>query len=127
MENKQTDLEEVIQEVKQETPQVEEVAPELDLEKFDSKDNPDIIKVDLSKPPTNEVKENNSNDTGMAGVNEDAEPTQSEDQVQPQGEVQEEVQVLEEVKELREEVSEAIDKAEAVLFSIKLKIEAIIL
>jgi len=113
MENKQTDLEEVIQEVKQETPQVEEVAPELDLEKFDSKDNPDIIKVDLSKPPTNEVKENNSNDTGVAGVNEDAEPTQSEDQVQPQGEVQEEVQVLEEVKEFKEEVSEAIDKAEA--------------
>tara|TARA_B100000424_G_scaffold81965_1_gene61413 strand:- start:20407 stop:21585 length:1179 start_codon:yes stop_codon:yes gene_type:complete len=114
MENKQTDLEEVIQEVEQETPQVEEVTPELDLEKFDSKDNPDIIKVDLSKPPpTNEVEENNTDDTGVAGVNEDAEPAQSEDQVQPERETQEEVQVLEEVKEFKEEVSEAFDQAEA--------------
>ena len=114
MENKQTDLEEVIQEVEQETPQVEEVTPELDLEKFESKDNPDIIKVDLSKPPpTNEVEENNTDDTGVAGVNEDAEPAQSEDQVQPERETQEEVQVLEEVKEFKEEVSEAFDQAEA--------------
>ena len=114
MENKQTDLEEVIQEVEQETPQVEEVPPELDLEKFESKDNPDIIKVDLSKPPpTNEVEENNTDDTGVAGVNEDAEPAQSEDQVQPERETQEEVQVLEEVKEFKEEVSEAFDQAEA--------------
>ena len=113
-ENKQTDLEEVIQEVEQETPQVEEVTPELDLEKFESKDNPDIIKVDLSKPPpTNEVEENNTDDTGVAGVNEDAEPAQSEDQVQPERETQEEVQVLEEVKEFKEEVSEAFDQAEA--------------
>ena len=114
MENKQTDLEEVIQEVEQETPQVEEVTPELDLEKFESKDNPDIIKVDLSKPPpTNQVEENNTDDTGVAGVNEDAEPAQSEDQVQPERETQEEVQVLEEVKEFKEEVSEAFDQAEA--------------
>ena len=114
MENKQTDLEEVIQEVEQETPQVEEVTPELDLEKFESKDNPDIIKVDLSKPPpTNEVEENNTDDTGVAGVNEDAEPAQSEDQVQPERETQEELQVLEEVKQFKEEVSEAFDQAEA--------------
>ena len=114
MENKQTDLEEVIQEVEQETPQVEEVTPELDLEKFESKYNPDIIKVDLRKPPpTNQVEENNTDDTGVAGVNEDAEPAQSEDQVQPERETQEEVQVLEEVKEFKEEVSEAFDQAEA--------------
>jgi hypothetical protein len=114
MENKQTDLEEVIQEVEQETPQVEEVTPELDLEKFDSKDNPDIIKVDLSKPPpTNETEKSNTDDTGVAGVNEDAEPAQSEDQVQAKGEAQEEVRVLEEVNEFKEEVSEALDQAEA--------------
>jgi hypothetical protein len=114
MENKQTDLEEVIQEVEQETPQVEEATPELDLEKFDSKDNPDIIKVDLSKPPpTNEVEENNSDNTRVARVDEDAEPAQSEDQVQTQGEAQEEVRVLEEVNEFKEEVSEALDQAEA--------------
>ena len=45
--------EEVAEEVTQEEPQVEEVeeqAPKLDLEKFDSKDNPDVIKVDLDQP-----------------------------------------------------------------------------
>ena len=123
MENEnQTDLEDVIQEVENETPQVEEVVeeqPELDLEKFESKDNPDIIKVDLSKPPpTNEVEENNTDDTGVAGVNEDAEPAQSEDEVQPQGEVQEEVPTLEEVTEeevedFKEEVADAIEEAQA--------------
>ena len=49
--------EEVTEEVIQEEPQVEAVeeqAPELDLEKFESKDNPDVIKVDLSKPVADE-------------------------------------------------------------------------
>ena len=131
MENNQTDLEDVIQEVENETPQeevVEESTPELDLEKFESKDNPEIIKVDLSKPPpTNEtieeskVEEANADNSGMAGVDENPEPTQSEDEVQPEGEVQEEVPVLEEVteeeqqqvEELSEEVIEAVEEAEA--------------
>jgi hypothetical protein len=46
--------EEVTEEVTQETPTVEEVAeeqkPELDLSKFESKDDDDVIKIDLSKP-----------------------------------------------------------------------------
>jgi hypothetical protein len=116
----QTDLEEVINEVENETPQVEEVAqeqPEPNLEKFDSKDNPDVIKIDLDTPITNETEESNTNDTGVARVDEDAEPAQSEDEVQPQGEVQEEVPVLEEiteeVDELAEEAVEAIEEAEA--------------
>ena len=44
---------EVAEEVTQEEPQVgavEEQVPELDLEKFQSKDDPEITKVDLSKP-----------------------------------------------------------------------------
>ena len=44
---------EVIEEVTQETPQeevAEEQKPEVDLSKFESKDDPDVIKVDLSKP-----------------------------------------------------------------------------
>ena len=48
-ENNQTDLEDVIQEVENETPQVEEVVeeqPELDLSKFDSAEDPSVIKVD---------------------------------------------------------------------------------
>ena len=119
--NNQTDLEEVIQEVENETPQEEAVeqTPELDLEKFDSKDDPDVIKVDLSKPPpTNETKESNPDDTGVARVDESPEPTQEQEEVQPQGEVQGEVPVLEEVteeevEEFKEEVSEAIDEAKA--------------
>ena len=67
MENEnQTDLEEVINEVEQEQQEeVVEETPELDLSKFDSADNPDVIKVDLSKPPiVNETEETNSDDTG---------------------------------------------------------------
>ena len=102
-ENKQTDLEEVIEEVEQETPQVEEVEevaeeqPEIDLTKFDSADDPDVIKVDLS--------------------NQNAEPVEeaTEEVIE---EVQQEEQVLEEVSEqevedLKEEISDAIDEAEA--------------
>ena len=117
--NNQTDLEEVINEVENETPQEEvaEQAPELDLEKFDSKDDPSVIKVDLSKPPTNETEESNTDDTGVAGVDEDAEPTQDEDEVQSEGETQEETPVLEEITDedtvTKEEVMEALDESEA--------------
>ena len=116
----QTDLEEVIQEVENEEQPIEEVVeekPELDLSKFETADDPTVVKVDLSQPPTNETKEDNSNDTGVAGSDENAEPSQSENKVQPQGEVQEEVPVLEEVseevEELAEEAAEAIEEAEA--------------
>ena len=117
-ENNQTDLEDVIQEVENEEQPVEEVVeekPELDLSKFDSADDPDVIKVDLTTP-NNETQESDVNDTGVVGVDEDAESTQSEDEVQPQGEVQEEVPVIEEVSEedavTEEEVMEALDEAE---------------
>ena len=50
--------EEVTEEVTQETPLVEEVAeeqkPEVDLSKFESKDDDGVIKVDLSQPVVNE-------------------------------------------------------------------------
>jgi len=119
-ENNQTDLEDVIQEVENETPQVEEVVeeqPELDLSKFDSAEDPSVIKVDLSKP-NNETEESNTDDAGVVRVDEDAEPSQSEDEVQPQGEVQEEVPTLEEVTEeqvedFKEEVADAIEEAQA--------------
>jgi len=48
---------EAAEEVVQEEPKVEvieEQAPELDLEKFESKNDPDVIKVDLSQPVANE-------------------------------------------------------------------------
>jgi hypothetical protein len=120
MENdSQTDLEEVINEVENETPQVEEVVekqPELDLSKFESKDNPEIVKVDLSKPITNETEESDSNDSRVAGGDESPEPTQEQEEVQQETEVQGEVPVLEEVteeaEELAEEAAEAIQEAE---------------
>jgi len=119
MENNQTDLEEVINEVENETPQVEEVIeekPELDLEKFESKDDPDVIKVDLSNPTTNEAEESDTDDSGVARSDEDAESTQSEDEVQPEGETQEETPVLEEITDedtvTKEEVMDALDESE---------------
>ena len=127
MENEnQTDLEEVINEVENETPQVEEVAeeqpvaqeqPTLDLEKFESKDDNTIAKVDLNQPPPNEeVAENNTNDPGVARVDESPEPPQEQEEVQPQAEVQAELSGIEEVAEketvTREEVEEVLDKVE---------------
>ena len=121
MENEnQTDLEDVIQEVENETPKVEEVVeeqPELDLSKFNSAEDPSVIKVDLSKP-NDETEESNTDDAGVVRVDEDAQPAQSEDEVQPQGEVQEEVPTLEEVteeevKDFKEEVADAIEEAQA--------------
>ena len=118
MENNQTDLEDVIQEVENETPQEEvvEQTPELDLEKFESKDDPDIIKVDLSKPTTNETKENDPDDPGVARGDESPEPVQEQEEVQQEAETQGEAPVLEEVtdevEELAEEAAEAIQEAE---------------
>ncbi len=117
-ENNQTDLEDVIQEVENETPQVEEVVeeqPELDLSKFNSAEDPSVIKVDLSNQ-NNETEESNTDDAGVVRVDEDAEPAQSEDEVQPQGEVQEEVLeevTEEEVEDFKEEVADAIEEAQA--------------
>ena len=113
--NNQTDLEEVIQEVEQENT-VEETV-EQDLSKFKSVDDPNVIKVDLSNPPTNEVEENNTDNAGVAGSNENSEPAQGEDEVQPEGETQKETPVLEQVTDedtvTKEEVMEALDESEA--------------
>ena len=105
MENNQTDLEEVIQEVQQEKT-VEETA-EKDLSKFKSKDDDTVIKVDLSKPPTNETEESDVDNSGVAGVDEDTEPAQVEDEVQQETETQKEPRVLEEITE---EVTEKVEE-----------------
>ena len=95
----QTDLEDVIQEVENETPQ-EEVAeekPELDLSKFDSADDPDVIKVDLSQPVTEET----------APEEVVAEPVDENEVEAPALE-----EITGEVEALEEEVIEALDEAE---------------
>jgi len=98
--------EEVTEEVTQEEPQVEAVeeqAPELDLEKFESKDDPDVIKVDLSKPqePVDEVETN---------VEEAVEEVTQEEDVDNEAPALEEVTGEEVVTE--EEVIEALDANE---------------
>jgi len=110
----------------EETQQVEET-------KFESAGDDSVIKVDLSKPPVTEEDEkpeeqaeevaaSETDDSGVAGSNEDSEPAQEQEEVQPQGEVQEELPVLEEVveeqveekvEELTEEVQEAVAEAQA--------------
>ena len=111
MENEnQTDLEEVINEVENEKPQEQvEETPKVDLSKFESADDPDVIKVDLSQPITNETEESNPDDTGVAGSDESSEPTPQQEEVQPQGEVQEQPLPIEQPKvEIPENVEKLI-------------------
>jgi len=109
-ENKQTDLEDVIQEVEQDNN-----VTKVKMKKFN--EEPDVVKVDLSKPPTNETKEDNPDNTRVAGSDESSEPAQEQEEVQQEAEVQGEAPVLEEVtesaEELAEEAVEAIQQAEA--------------
>ena len=100
--------EEVTEEVIQEEPQVEAVeeqAPELDLEKFESKDNPDVIKVDLSKP-----QEPEQVDEVETNVEEAIEEIAQEKDVDNETPALEEVTNEEVVTE--EEVIEALDANE---------------
>ena len=112
MENEnQKDLEEVIKEVENEKPQeTAEETTKVDLSKFESADNPDIIKVDLTKTQTNETKEDNANDAGVAGVDESPEPAQKQEEVQPQAEAQEQPVPVEQPKiELPENVEKLVN------------------
>ena len=61
---------------------------------------PEVYKVDLDNPVTNETEETTSDPTGVVGSDENSNPAQEQEAVQPQGEVQEaETPVLEEVTE----------------------------
>ena len=87
-------------------------------------DKETITKVDLSKPPKpkeNEVKEDNTNNEGVAPKSEDANTSKEQEEVQPEAEAQE-TPVLEEITEEEEEepvettieeVKEAVAEAEA--------------
>jgi len=111
MENNQTDLEEVINEVENEKSQeetVEEQAPELDLDKFESKDDPNVFKVDLSQP-TEQVNDSENN------------TEEATEEVVQEENINEEVPTLEEVTNeenteeqvvTQEEVMEALDESE---------------
>jgi hypothetical protein len=108
---------------------VEEITQEptekVDEAKFESAGDDNVLKVDLSKPPTpkeekDETKEDNADDSGVVTEPENAEPTQKQEEVQPEAETQE-APVLEEITEEEqepvettiEEVEEAVAEAEA--------------
>ena len=111
-------MEENKENVVEETTQ--QATEQVDTSKFKSADDPNIIKVDLTKPPTpkeNETKEDNANDSGVVAESKDAKPTEKQEEVQPKSETQE-TPVLEEVteqevKEIAEQVEEAVIEAEA--------------
>ena len=90
-----------------------------DDSKFQSAGDDSVIKVDLSKPPTDETTEAEADTAGVVGRDENPEPTEEQEEVQSQGEVQEEeLPVLEEVTEeeveaVEEQVVEAVEEAEA--------------
>ena len=96
--------EEVTEEVIQETPPVVEVAeeqvPKVDLSKFESKDDDGVIKVDLSKPVSNEKQ---------TDLEESIEQVEQEEE--PSGEVPALEEVTDEVV-TEEEVIEALDANE---------------
>ena len=104
----------------------EDNVTKVDLKKQTNEDD-NIIKVDLSKPPTpkseeknettEEVKENNADDSGVVELVEDADTTEKQEEVQPEAKTQEEQPALEEVteeevQEQTEELAEAIEEAQ---------------
>ena len=112
MENEnQTDLEEVINEVENETPQVEEVVeeqPELDLDKFESKDDDSVVKVDLSQPV--ETVDDNKTDAEEVAA-EAAQEEVADTEVPTLEEITDEEVAEEQITE--EEVIKALDEEEA--------------
>ena len=115
--------ENVVEETTQETTEQTEEKPQVDETKFESAGNDDVIKVDLNKPikpVEDEVKEDNTNDEGVAPKSEDADAPKEQEEVQPEAEAQEQStleevvdeKIEEEVEEVKEEVEEAIAEAE---------------
>ena len=99
--------------------------------KFESANDDNVIKVDLNKPPvteeddkpeeqTEEVTASETDDTGVVGSDENAEPVQKQEEVQSEDEAQEQPiveeitneEVEEEVEEVVEQVEEAVAKAQ---------------
>jgi len=108
-------VENVVEETTQETVEtVEENKPQVNEEG-------DRV-VNLSKPIENKTKEDNPVDEGVARVNENADATEKQEEVQPEEQAQEDTPVLEEVteEEVKEQVEDLAEQAqEAMLESAK--------
>ena len=111
-------MEENVENVVEETTQPTE-QPVEETKKPNINEDGDYV-VDLNKPKTDEVKEDNPVDKGVAGVDENADATEKQEEVQPEEQTQEETPVLEEIteeveektEELAEQVEEAVAEAE---------------
>jgi len=119
-------MEEKLKEVVEKTTQ--ETTEQVDESKFESANDDGVIKVDLSKPPKPEEKNEKpekdaeakaspTDDGGVVAEPENAEPTQEQEEVQPEAETQEapalEEITEEEVAEVEEKIEEAVAEAEA--------------
>ena len=107
--------EEVVEETTQATEQKVE-----ETKKPNTNEQGDYV-VDLSKPKTDEIKEDNADDSGVVELVEDADTTKKQEKVQPETKTQEEQPTLEEVteeevqeqtEELTEQVQEAVNEAQ---------------
>jgi len=108
-------MEENVENVVDETTQSTE-QPVEETKKPNVNDDGDYV-VDLSKPKTDEVKEDNPVDEGVAAEPENAESTEKQEEVQPETETQEqsvleEVTEEEDVQEQTEELAEEITEAQ---------------
>ena len=106
-------MEENVENVVEETTQATE-QPVKETKKPKFNEDGDYV-VDLNKPKTDEVKEDNPDDKGVVGVDENANTTEKQEEVQPEVEAQEapvlEEVTEEEVKEVAEEIAEEIIEA----------------
>ena len=123
-------MEEKDEQVVEETTQ--ETTEQVGESKFESAGDDSVVKVDLSKPPKPEekneepkedtkVEEDSTDDSGVVAESKDAEPAQEQKEIQPEAEAQEttileeitEDSTEEEVAEVEEQIEEAVAEAEA--------------
>ena len=123
-------MEEKDEQVVEQTTQ--ETTEQVDESKFESAGDDSVVKVDLSKPPKPEekneepkedtkVEEDSTDDSGVVAESKDAEPAQEQKEIQPEAEAQEttileeitEDSTEEEVAEVEEQIEEAVAEAEA--------------
>ena len=111
MDKNENVVEETTNEVVEETTKQEqpkEETPEIDLDKFDSKDDPDVIKIDLDKPLNKKEKEK-----VVEKPKEEVKSDIKEEVVLEEITNEEEEVVEDKVEEVKEKVKEAIEEAEA--------------
>ena len=111
-------MEENVENVVEETTQATE-QPVEETKKPKLNEDGDYV-VDLNKPEENETKEDNPNNEGVVGVDENADATEKQEEVQPEEQTQEEGPVLEEVTgEVEEQVENLEERAQAAMLESK--------